>query len=154
MNNRDRLCGLLLVYNKLNNLIDQTEFAESFNIVGFVERTRLAELYCNVHLLCVPSRSEPLANVVLESLVCGTPVVASNVGGNSSMVTHGLNGWLVEPNSAENLAIVLENLARHPEQLQSVAKNCVDSIEKRFSWEVVGERLAHNISGILHGSAS
>jgi glycosyltransferase involved in cell wall biosynthesis len=56
-------------------------------------RLRLAYSACDVTI--VPSREENLSLMVLESLACGTPVVAFAIGGMPDMIEHGRNGWLV-----------------------------------------------------------
>lgn len=57
---------------------------------------QIVDLYNAADVTVVPSRSENLSNTIMESLSCGTPVVAFNIGGNSDMVDHRSNGWLAE----------------------------------------------------------
>lgn len=63
--------------------------------VGPVKDRRLMGiLYNSADLFAAPSRMENLANTVLESLACGTPAVAFDVGGMPEMIEHGKNGFL------------------------------------------------------------
>jgi glycosyltransferase involved in cell wall biosynthesis len=104
-------------------------------------RAELGAAYAAADLTCVPSLSEPLAGVVLESLAAGTPVLASDVGGNRFMVEHGKNGLLVPPASPAAIAAAVEELARDRESLQWLADGTAASLA-RFSWPAIGEQIA------------
>jgi len=73
-------------------------------------------LYSAADVVVAPSVQENLSNTVMESLACGTPVVAFNIGGMPDLIQHTSNGYLVEPYSPEGLAgrivWVLENESR------------------------------------------
>ena len=47
--------------------------------------------------MIVPSLQENLSNAIMESLACGTPVVGFDIGGNSDMIDHKVNGYLANP---------------------------------------------------------
>jgi teichuronic acid biosynthesis glycosyltransferase TuaC len=78
--------------------------------VHFVDRVghdRLALWYGAADVFCLASAREGCPNVVLESLACGTPVVATNVGSVAAIVTDGENGYLVEGDAAGALTAAL-----------------------------------------------
>ncbi|WP_080055447.1 glycosyltransferase family 4 protein [Spirosoma aerolatum] len=64
----------------------------------------LADAYNLADVVVVPSMSENLSNVIMETLSCGKPVVAFDIGGNSDMIKHLENGLLVPPFSTEQFA--------------------------------------------------
>jgi glycosyltransferase involved in cell wall biosynthesis len=66
--------------------------------------TAIRDCYEAIDLLVLPSRSEGLPNVVLEALSLGVPVVATDVGAIGEVITHRKTGWMVPPNSPEELA--------------------------------------------------
>jgi glycosyltransferase involved in cell wall biosynthesis len=69
-------------------------------------------------LVVSSSRWEGLPNVVLEAIAVGTPVVATNCpGGTGEIVKPGLNGWLVAPESPEEIARVVTRCIREDERL-------------------------------------
>jgi glycosyltransferase involved in cell wall biosynthesis len=63
-----------------------------------------ANVYSFCDVFVAPSREENLANTVIESLACGTPVVAFNVGGMVDLIDHCHNGYLAHPFDAQDLA--------------------------------------------------
>lgn len=70
----------------------------------FHDDVSLAVLYSAADVTVVPSLTDNLPNIVLESLSCGTPVVAFNIGGMPDMIEHEVNGYLAEPYQCEDLA--------------------------------------------------
>ncbi len=70
--------------------------------INNIEQLRL--IYSAADAVVVPSRQENLSNVVLESLACGTPVVAFNIGGMPDMINHQFNGYLAQPFNELDLA--------------------------------------------------
>lgn len=65
---------------------------------------QMALLYNAADVMIVPSRSENLSNTIMESLSCGTPVVAFNIGGNGDMIDHKRNGYLAKEKDCADLA--------------------------------------------------
>ncbi len=70
-------------------------------------------IYNASDVFIVPSLAENLSNAIMESLSCGTPVVAFNIGGNNDMIDHKINGYLAKSYDVDDLANgidwVLEN---------------------------------------------
>jgi glycosyltransferase involved in cell wall biosynthesis len=81
------------------------EFKQKINFFGhFHDDISLAMAYSAADVMVVPSIQENLSNVIMESLSCGTPVVAFNVGGNSDLIIHKKNGYLAKPFDELDLA--------------------------------------------------
>ena len=64
----------------------------------------LRVLYSAADVMVVPSLQENLSNAIMESLACATPVVGFDVGGNSDLVDHQINGYLAKPLDTIDLA--------------------------------------------------
>lgn len=89
----------------------QTFLKQKTYYYGFVhDDYTLSLLYNAADIVIVPSRQENLSNMIMESLSCGTPVLAFDVGGNSDMIDHRKNGYLAEPFSTIDLHIGLHLL--------------------------------------------
>lgn len=115
--------SLLQQKNQLNfetvlvgNGPQREEIARKATSLGVAERVRFAGeaghkqvpvwmRACD--LLCLPSKREGMPNVILEALACGTPVIASRVGGIPEVVTKD-NGMLIEPGNPSDLAAKLK----------------------------------------------
>lgn len=81
------------------------------------DEEQIAALYAAADVTVVPSRQENLPQVAVESLACGTPVVAFDTTGVPDVVDHQQNGYLAKPFDTEALAYgihwVLEDTVRH-----------------------------------------
>ena len=72
--------------------------------LGVLNDQQLLAAYRASDVMVTPSLSENLSNIIMESLACGTPVAAFNIGGNSDMIDHKLNGYLAKTKDTEDLA--------------------------------------------------
>lgn len=111
--------------------------------LGFVgEKPELAKFYAASTAFVLPSLEDNLPNTVLESLGCGTPVVAFDIGGVSDMIDHQSNGFLVERPDTAMLADALEAMVTMPEKnYNKMRKAARRKIEEQFSREKVGSKL-------------
>jgi glycosyltransferase involved in cell wall biosynthesis len=75
-------------------------------VAGAVAHADLGDWFRAADLLCLPSHNEGVPNVVLEAMACGTPVVASRVGGIPEVVPH-YAGILVAPHQRQALSTAL-----------------------------------------------
>lgn len=84
---------------------EHSSFNFTIHYVGNIhDDERLATLYSAADVMIVPSLQENLSNAIMESLACGTPVVAFDIGGNSDMIEHKINGYLANPYNTTDLA--------------------------------------------------
>ncbi|MFO0810200.1 MAG: glycosyltransferase family 4 protein [Gemmataceae bacterium] len=82
---------------------------------GFVDADRLPNYYQAAHVFCSPAEFEGgVANVYLEAMACGCPVVASTAGGGPEAVTDGETGYLVPPNDVTATADALDRVLGEP----------------------------------------
>jgi glycosyltransferase involved in cell wall biosynthesis len=86
-----------------------------------------------------PSRREPFANVILEALAAGVPVVASAVGGNTELVHHEKHGLLFPAEDEQALAATLQRLLAST-ALYSRLRASIPSFVQQFDWPRVAQR--------------
>jgi glycosyltransferase involved in cell wall biosynthesis len=99
----------------------------------------LVTLYSAVDVMVIPSLQENLSNAIMESLACGTPVVAFDVGGNSDMIDHKMNGYLAKPFDTTDLANGIEWVLNTP-TYGELCKNAREKVIREFESKVVVEK--------------
>lgn len=113
--------------------------------LGYVDNDRvLTSYYQHAQATVLPSVSgESFGMVLAESLVCGTPVIGTKIGGVSAVVADGFNGYSVAPNSINELITALyKTLDNQVSLRQFIAKS---DYRKRFSWDNTAETIAHAV---------
>jgi glycosyltransferase involved in cell wall biosynthesis len=99
----------------------------------------LVTLYSAVDVVVVPSLQENLSNTIMESLACGTPVVAFNVGGNSDMIEHLKNGYLAKAFDIDDLRNGIEWVLNTP-NYDELCKNAREKVLREFDSKIVAKR--------------
>ena len=104
--------------------------------------------YAAADLFCLATRSEGWANVLLESIACGLPVVTTRVGGNSEIVRDGLDGYLVPYGDVPALAGAIERaLARDWDRTALIEH------ARRHDWEQAGAEVVEELErAVLAGA--
>jgi glycosyltransferase involved in cell wall biosynthesis len=123
---------------RLKALAAKLGLAGRVHLPGAIEPGEIAQLLCAADAMVLPSEREGLANVWIETLACGTPLVISDVGGAREVVTSPRAGRLVERNPGAIAAAVRDILANPPSQTEVAAHAA------RFSWEANAAQLAEH----------
>jgi glycogen synthase len=119
-----------------------------------VPADRLIALYSHAAAFVCPSVYEPFGIINLEAMACGTPVIASAVGGIPEVVVHGETGLLVafepggrgdaEPQDprrfARDLAAAVDALMGSPEKRRAMGAAARTRVEKHFNWSGIARR--------------
>ncbi|HEX2168449.1 MAG TPA: glycogen synthase [Longimicrobiales bacterium] len=119
-----------------------------------LSKEKTIHLYTHAEIFVCPSIYEPFGIINLEAMACGTPVVASAVGGIPEVVEHGGTGLLVAPEAisateveprhpeqfARDLATAINSLLADPELCETMARNARERVEQRFSWRSIARQ--------------
>ena len=98
---------------RLKKLASQLNITRRVTFLPNISHNELPAFYAKAKCTILMSSMEGMPNVVLESLACGTPVIATNVGGIAEVVTKN-NGILITERSAEALVDALKIALQHP----------------------------------------
>jgi glycogen synthase len=133
-------------------------------IEQWVPREDLIVLLSHASVFICPSIYEPFGIINLEAMACGTPVVATAVGGIPEAVIHGQTGFLVsfDPRSTEDfeprdperlagdLAEAVNRLFQSPEEAKRMGLEARQRVEKYFSWTEIARQTLdfyHDLEG-------
>ena len=123
--------------NELEKLKVLAKFLKIEDVTHFVapvKRDELANWYRASDLVCVPSYSESFGLVALEAQACGTPVVATAIGGLRTAVSDGISGSLVDGHDPKAWSAVISRLIAEPQRRLLLSMGAVVHAS-HFGWE-------------------
>lgn len=113
---------------------------EDVHVLGHIGTDEeLAVLYSGADVMVVPSLQENLSNAVMESMACGTPVVAFDTGGNGDMIDHLKNGYLARLRDVDDLAQGIDWII-HNSEMAELRTNARGKVLREFDQLVVAEK--------------
>lgn len=121
------------------------EAIEGVEYLGPKSSEELMEYYNISDVFCMPSYIEPYGKVYAEALCCGVPCIARNLFSGPEIISDGVNGYLLEEDSAENLAELLRKALENVEMREYVSSHMMD-YRHQYSWHTVVEKMARVIS--------
>ncbi len=125
---------------RLKKLVQKLGLQEVVNFLGVVSRERLPLYYSAADVTAVPSYYESFGLVALESLACGTPVVATDVGDLRHIIQPGVSGYIAEKGGpdelAEKISLILTTAPSRPDPTRLIRK----SVE-RFDWANIAQKI-------------
>jgi len=126
------------------NLPDATR-SESFRMrwrnLGTVDEETKWRLLSACDVLCMPSTGEAFGIVYAEAWLCGRPVIGANSGAVPGVITHGVDGFVVEPGDVEGLAGYLARLQQNPDLARKMGQAGRRKVLTHFTAQPVGDAL-------------
>ncbi|MCC6019040.1 MAG: glycosyltransferase [Candidatus Verstraetearchaeota archaeon] len=121
--------------DQVEQYINKNNLSAIVQLKNFVDSHEVPKMLNKIKLLVIPSYSEGLPNMLLEAMACGTPVLATPVGGIPDVVKEGETGFLLKSNNPEHIAERVIELLNKPELLEKVSISSHNYIKKSFSYE-------------------
>ncbi len=125
---------------RLHDLREQYGLEEEVVFLGKRSQDTLPYYYSAAEIVVVPSHYESFGMVALEAMACGTPVVASQVGGLAFLVQDGITGYTVPVDDPAALADRLTLLMQDPDLRRQLGQQAA-SYAQSYSWEKIAERM-------------
>ena len=135
----------------LRLLASELGISERVNFLGAVDHEKLPLFYSAADVCVVPSFYESFGLVALEAMACGTPVVASRVGGLTATVRDGETGYLIPWRCPEPFAERIELLLGN-EQLRRAFGSASREAVEHFRWANVAESVLGLYGELIEGT--
>jgi len=133
---------------RLQRVSSDLHIQDSVTFLGLIKHEQLPYFYSAADACVVPSYYESFGLVALESLACGTPVVATNVGDLKSVIHQGETGYVVMDNAPRHLADKIALLLSRPSSDTKSALSIRASVS-RFSWSNIAEAVTNECRLVL-----
>lgn len=131
----------------INQAVELELYNKSVFFTGLLQGDELSTVYYKSDFLVLFSNFENIPVVISESLICGKPVISSNVGGISEHINE-LNGILVERNNENELFNAITYMLDNYKMYDSL--NIAKNAKNKYSYYSVGEELYSMYKSVLH----
>jgi len=138
------ICGDGPLRTELENLTKNMDLDNCIRFAGYVSNENIKIEYLSLSdILVVPSVStknkdtEGLGVVILEGLATGTAVIASDIGGITDIIIDGFNGFLVKPESSEDIEQKVVKILQDEMLKRKFKENGLRTVQEKFSWNIV-----------------
>ena len=125
---------------RLQTLSDEYGLFDLITFLGKKSQDALPYYYSAAEALVMPSHYESFGMVALESMACGTPVIASEVGGLAFLVEDGETGFHFPSEDpialSEKLTLIIEN-----ESLRKKMSQKASEVAKQYGWQIIAKKI-------------
>ncbi|MGE5450754.1 MAG: glycosyltransferase family 4 protein [Acidobacteriota bacterium] len=136
-------------FKRLKEVAREAGVEDRIQFVGHRQRADLRRYYAAANVFVTTPWYEPFGITPLEAMACGTPVVASAVGGLQYSVTDGVTGYLVPPRDPAALARCLAHLQANPRLASAMGRAGMRRVRSLFTWERVSDLLEEVYMDVL-----
>ena len=126
---------------QIKELISQIHLSSFVFLHGPLDKEPLIEKLRQAHILVVPSSYEGFGIVYLEGMCFGLPAIGTSAGAANEIISQGVDGFLIEPESAPELAEKLNILRENQERLVQMSLAARDRYLRQPKWEESAGRI-------------
>jgi glycosyltransferase involved in cell wall biosynthesis len=95
--------------------------------------------YLSHDIFILPSRREGMSNALMEAMMYGMPVIATDISGNQDLIDDEKGGYLVAPNDADSLLQKIISLLRNPEELTRMGEYNRKKIKELCDMKIIAD---------------
>ena len=132
---------------RIEDKLRNSNIDQKVELTGWISHDKVVDYLNELKLLVLPSYTEGLPTIVLEAMACGTPVLATPVGGIPDVIKDEETGFILGDNSPECIAENVMRVLNHS-NLEEIVKNAGELIEREYTYEAAVERYKKILEGI------
>jgi len=132
---------LIVGEGPLKELVQEAQKKIPIKLIPSYPYQKMQEIYNNTKILLITSRTEGVPNIIYEGFACETPIISSNVGGISSVITHNKNGLLYDINNYNTAVDLVLDLVNDDDRCKKYGKQARKLIEQEYSWDIITSRV-------------
>jgi phosphatidyl-myo-inositol alpha-mannosyltransferase len=116
---------------------------------GYIPEEDKARYFASAHIFCSPATNgESMGIVLLEAMASGKPIVASNISGYRTVITHGVDGLLTSPRNSSELADAIGQLLKQEPLRQRFIQAGLQKV-REYAWPSVASRVLSYYNDVL-----
>ena len=136
-------------YKEIMEMVEEGNLSSVVKFTGWVSHAELPKHMNEMQLMVLPSFTEGLPTIAIEAMACGTPVLATSVGGVPEIIKDRKTGFIMEDNSPQAIAQGIIRVLSYP-NLDEVVRNAHTLIEKEYTHEAATERFRKLIASLTN----
>ena len=125
---------------------------EYIEFIGPQSQQGLSNLFSKATSVIVPSYYESFGMVAAEAQACGTPVIASGVGGLKDVVSHGKTGLQVKPKDPSQLATAMKTILKDNLLAKRLGREAGERAKRIFNWSSIAKEIDHTYEELLYAN--
>jgi D-inositol-3-phosphate glycosyltransferase len=134
---------------RLQKLCDDLMVDQTVVFLGKRDQDKLPYYYSAAELVVMPSHYESFGMVALEAMACGTPVIASEVGGLAYLVRDGETGFTIPDQEPEELCDKISWLLNDKELHETMSARAVEYAQD-YAWEKIAKQIVEVYEGLVN----
>lgn len=135
--------------DRIEAIVAETNLGAIASFSGRISDEDLPLYYAAADVCVVPSHYEPFGLVAIEAMACGTPVVASDVGGLQYTVVSEKTGLLAPAKDTEAFSHAIDRILADPQWRSQLGANARQRVAQKFSWDGVATQLSQLYGRVL-----
>ena len=116
-------------------------YSDQIHFTGWLSQDEIEEWYSLADIQVVPSRYEPFGMVVLEGMLYGLPIIASDLGGPKSILDHERTGLLFPPRNVQSLAEAIVRLIDEPNLRRQLSAAGANDVRTNWLWPQIVNKM-------------